>query len=565
MGATWRSIARALLLAAGAVLALAAPAAAQAPQLPDLVADPPLFPEFQNYTDSSGTRLLLRFDGFVHNKGAGAVEIRGTDRNGDEMTDVRQRVFNSDGTWTDRDAPGATLRYENGDGHRHWHFGNAAHYSLWNSARTAEVAPAQKVGFCFMDSERRETNGPSARVYSDDGHNFCEQDNPTVGTAYMGISAGWRDIYQRVLAFQWVDISDVPPGTYWPRTDVDPLDVVDESNEVNAPAYMASANVIPGYVANAVVGPQDLEQGDPAELTLGATSHGTPGAVHYKVVSEPEHGALSVEAGDWFSGPKVTYTPDPGYSGQDSFSYAARDSTSAFPRNPAVATVAVGVQRTRAEAVAISGAPAELLTGNGAQLQAKVANGPPQVTWSVEGVPGGNATVGTITPAGLYTAPAAVPPGGSVTIRADGTYGGFAEVEVAVAKPKEPDPAPEPPPPPPPDDPPPGGDPPEPPPVVVTPPSVLPPLLSIPQVALNGRRAYVKTVPGRPGTVETKALVGKRRIALCRTTVPAGRGAVCKLWVPRRYRLAAVTVVVKLRAGGRAVATRRVLLPVASR
>lgn len=53
------------------------------------------------------------------------------------------------------------------------------------------------------------------------------------------------------------------------------------------------------------------------------------------------------------------------------------------------------------------------------------------VTWSVNGVNGGNSTVGTITPAGLYTAPAAVPTSGTVitaTSVADTTRTGTANV-----------------------------------------------------------------------------------------------------------------------------------------
>src|SRR5438128_973794 len=42
------------------------------------------------------------------------------------------------------------------------------------------------------------------------------------------------------------------------------------------------------------------------------------------------------------------------------------------------------------------------------------------VTWSVVGVVGGNSTYGTITPAGLYTAPAVIPPNG-ITISALGS------------------------------------------------------------------------------------------------------------------------------------------------
>jgi hypothetical protein len=40
------------------------------------------------------------------------------------------------------------------------------------------------------------------------------------------------------------------------------------------------------------------------------------------------------------------------------------------------------------------------------------------VTWEVNGIPGGNATVGTITSNGVYTAPASVPAGNTVTVTA---------------------------------------------------------------------------------------------------------------------------------------------------
>ena len=59
--------------------------------------------------------------------------------------------------------------FEPEDGHDHWHLKNAARYSLWNEAKTAEVAPAMKVGFCLIDSQRRETNGPSRAVYTTGG------------------------------------------------------------------------------------------------------------------------------------------------------------------------------------------------------------------------------------------------------------------------------------------------------------------------------------------------------------------------------------------------------------
>ena len=58
----------------------------------------------------------------------------------------------------------------------------------------------------------------------------------------------------------------------------------------------------------------------------------------------------------------------------------------------------------------------------------------PRVTWQVNGVSGGNKTAGTISPAGVYTAPAVVPSPSTVTVRAvsvaDPTKSGVASVVV---------------------------------------------------------------------------------------------------------------------------------------
>lgn len=57
-----------------------------------------------------------------------------------------------------------------------------------------------------------------------------------------------------------------------------------------------------------------------------------------------------------------------------------------------------------------------------------------QVVWSVNGIVGGNTTVGTITPSGLYTAPNSVPIPTTVTVRVDsvGCPGFFADRLVTV-------------------------------------------------------------------------------------------------------------------------------------
>ena len=591
----------AVLCVAACVAPWAGAAEDPAPVLPDLVADSPRWPRVEQYTDAGGNRLLIRFDGFIHNAGAGAADMRGSARVDDEMTSVVQRIYREDGSWYDSGRPGARIRYEPEDGHSHWHLAEAARYSLWNWERKAEVAPAMKVGFCFEDSERVETHGPAVPAYSHRAVRFCEQHEPAIASIFMGISAGWRDIYDSLLAFQWVDVSDVPPGRYWLRAEVDPHDVVAESDEDNPPAFSDdAAPTVPGYAAQAVSA-QGLTAGAPAEIALRATVWGHPGAQQFRVESAPAHGDLNVPVGEWFSGSSVTYTPDADHSGSDSFTFSSRDSTSPFPLHPVVATAALGVEGAP-ESVAISGAPAELDAGTSAQLTALVANGPPGVTWSVNGVPGGDAIVGTIDPSGLYVAPAAPPPGGTATIRATSGGGAFAEAVVRVVAQAAPEPAPgagpgtgpgpgpgpgtpgpgSPGPGPgpgpgtdapgsgpgtdapgsgTPDTSPPGADPPGSGAPAPPPQPVLPPLLAVPRVSVHGRSILVSTVPGRGGKVQMAAMAGKRRVAICRVKVPARRRATCRLGAPRRYRLKSVKVVVKLFSGTRTLATRTARLP----
>ena len=79
-------------------------------------------------------------------------------------------------------------------------------------------------------------------------------------------------------------------------------------------------------------------------------------------------------------------------------------------------------QQAAATTVTVSPGTASLTTGATQQFTATVTNATSQgVTWSVNGVAGGNATVGLISSTGLYTAPAAVPGSGSVTVQATST------------------------------------------------------------------------------------------------------------------------------------------------
>jgi hypothetical protein len=74
---------------------------------------------------------------------------------------------------------------------------------------------------------------------------------------------------------------------------------------------------------------------------------------------------------------------------------------------------------TQVLSVAVIPATAQLRAGDSVQFSATVsgiAAASKRVSWSVNGVPGGNAVVGTITDRGLYQAPAVVPNANTIKI-----------------------------------------------------------------------------------------------------------------------------------------------------
>jgi hypothetical protein len=101
-------------------------------------------------------------------------------------------------------------------------------------------------------------------------------------------------------------------------------------------------------------------------------------------------------------------------------------------------TVNNGGATTSTVGVAISPTAAALQVGGTQQFNASVTGTTnTAVTWLVAGIQGGSTTTGSISPSGLYTAPASVPSGGTVTITArsaaDGTKSASASVSISPA------------------------------------------------------------------------------------------------------------------------------------
>jgi len=102
-------------------------------------------------------------------------------------------------------------------------------------------------------------------------------------------------------------------------------------------------------------------------------------------------------------------------------------------------TASITITAPTITAVTVSCTPTSVTTSTTSQCSANVTgtgNFASTVTWSVGGIAGGNSTLGTITSAGLYTAPTAVPATNPVTITAistqDTTKSGSASVTVTL-------------------------------------------------------------------------------------------------------------------------------------
>jgi hypothetical protein len=211
------------LLAAAAFLATAAaeaPVRAGEPspdaRLPDLAVLPP---SALQVVVRPGGRKVLRFTSIVANIGRGPLQMVGVAKDGHanrgEKLNVRQQVLEPDGTFTSRRTD-ATM-FWSGDGHNHWHVTDIQLATL-HSLDDVEVGPYKKTGFCFIDSYRYTSNKPP---HYTSANSVC-QVRASNGRVPMGVSVKWGDIYPASIAFQWVDITDVPNGKYRLKVFADP-------------------------------------------------------------------------------------------------------------------------------------------------------------------------------------------------------------------------------------------------------------------------------------------------------------------------------------------------------
>jgi hypothetical protein len=203
-----------------------------------------------------GSTKCLRFDNDVRNVGEGPLALEfnynaaalqtalqqvpvPAELSGD--CQMNQELLSTDATSSLRDAGPCVFHTQ----HMHFHYQNFGRYQLFGvgpdgnphatpvpgtTPSAKPVSIARKVGFCTIDVDNytfgmpasmqrpRTYSFPTCNVpngYASPGASAVGPSSQYVGTPeFMGISAGWGDIYTWDLPAQYIDISTVPDGTY---------------------------------------------------------------------------------------------------------------------------------------------------------------------------------------------------------------------------------------------------------------------------------------------------------------------------------------------------------------
>lgn len=232
-----RSSARVLLSAlAMATFALQTPASAAAAAhelLPDLRMEVPT----QLTLERGEGHYWLRFSAMISNLGEGPLEVRSTRRCPDcSHMRVSQAVLRSDGTFAVR-ATGTRQRFDNSDGHNHWHVMGMERYELFPMDAPFASGPltGHKRGFCFFDGYVRDRGLPNfnpSPLYS-----YFGCGTPSSQTLLVGLSVGWGDLYPYDFAGQYVDLAGVAPGDYLVCLTADPSNWFRETRNSNNSAW----------------------------------------------------------------------------------------------------------------------------------------------------------------------------------------------------------------------------------------------------------------------------------------------------------------------------------------
>lgn len=149
--------------------------------------------------------LVIQFDGWVQNTGRVPLELMADDPTA--PTTVMQCV-----AWTTHVCRESTVvgEYAWHDEHGHYHFQDFADYQLRRLGPDGRpdysdaglISMSEKVSYCLVDSSLIDTLDPAPPFYV------------TCGSALMGVSPKWSDVYSVGTPGQELSIDGLPDGRY---------------------------------------------------------------------------------------------------------------------------------------------------------------------------------------------------------------------------------------------------------------------------------------------------------------------------------------------------------------
>jgi hypothetical protein len=220
------TLSRACRLASCALFAVGVPYATDASAQTAVTLPPNLKPlpasNVALVTNTTAGTTTLRFSTTSWNNGVGALQLEAGDVDtGSGKQQVYQRIFTSDG--------GSVLHlagwFEYHPEHQHFHFDDYALYTLQPvNAPGGYQLTGSKTTFCVMDTTPINTGlpgAPSQAVYS------------SCGSTIQGMSVGWGDTYGSHLPGQELDFTDDADGIYALKIEVDPKNLLVESDKTD--------------------------------------------------------------------------------------------------------------------------------------------------------------------------------------------------------------------------------------------------------------------------------------------------------------------------------------------
>lgn len=182
------------------------------PVLPDLS---PLPPEDLSLETVNG-RKVIRFTAKFWNDGGGPLELV-------TSGETLQRIVRTNGSERLREV-GEFVWHAS---HDHYHYSDFADYTIAPVRLPTGVigqAVTQKTTFCMRDNEDI-TGATADPIFTD-----CNQ-------YQQGVSVGWADVYEAYLPDQYIDVNDLPAGTYQLSFVIDPRGYFVEGDRSNNTSF----------------------------------------------------------------------------------------------------------------------------------------------------------------------------------------------------------------------------------------------------------------------------------------------------------------------------------------